>query len=609
MAEAATGSERRFDATVYSPAISGDNSHSDRAQFGALRPIESGADLNPELPALLKLGTLKQEMGSFAEAEELFRKALELGDRMFGPDHQEMIILLNDLTRLYLKQGSYASAEPLLLRLLDLKKSKGEDHPEVATVLASLASVRQALGRHESAEQLWRHVVDIRERTLAPNHFATATALENLGQSCAARGKNRAALAAFERALVIRERTLGPEHPSVRTARERIADLQLQGSDDSGYADDEVDPFPIPQERFRLSPGERSIAAPTPLPTRQRADREAMDVDRTPVLAMPRAGTNERKPENRQTEESAAESNENEPLRLAPVAAYRDALESVMRDLEEPSETPTFWERKQNSLTALVGLLRGRQAAGTIAISAIGLLVLGSAAMSGAMGEGERGKEVASPEASQTTPSISLPAVRTERNPVAALNSVASIPAAAVSKQLSTAPRDADTRTAPHKAAEKTAPPSISIPKISSSVLSGVEAVASKAGSAPSHGIESFSLQPAATPQVNRASMFSDNQVEAPQHARLIGELPKPTVPSQLVNVEGDVRLRFTVDTNGRPVMSSVVVVSSTHQALTDAVKRVIPSMRFEPANTGGPDPKAVTEVVQLGFVFSSHAQ
>src|SRR5205814_4996200 len=92
-------------------------------------------------------------------------------------------------TRLYLKQSEYSSAEPLLLRLLDLKRSKGEDHPEVATVLASLASVRQALGMHESAEQLWRRVLDIRERTLAPNHFATASALEHLGGSCAARGK------------------------------------------------------------------------------------------------------------------------------------------------------------------------------------------------------------------------------------------------------------------------------------------------------------------------------------------------------------------------------------------------------------------------------------
>jgi TonB family protein len=105
---------------------------------------------------------------------------------------------------------------------------------------------------------------------------------------------------------------------------------------------------------------------------------------------------------------------------------------------------------------------------------------------------------------------------------------------------------------------------------------------------------------------VKGRSSFADDQTEAPQHARLIGELPKPTVPSQLGSVEGDVRIRFTVDTEGRPVMATLVVLNSTHPALTDAVKRVIPAMRFEPARSGGPDAKAVTEVVQLGFVFSS---
>jgi TonB family protein len=606
MAEAATGSERRFDATVYSPAISGDNSHGDRAQLGALRPIEPGADLNPEFTALLKLGTLKQEMGSYAEAAELFRKALELGDRMFGPEHQEMIILLNDLTRLYLKQGSYAAAEPLLLRLLDLKKSKGEDHPEVATVLASLASVRQGLGRHESAEQLWRHVVDIRERTLAPNHFATAIALENLGQSCAARGKNRAALAAFERALLIRERTLGVEHPSMRTARERIADLQLQESDDSFYPGDEIERLPMPQERFRLSAGARSIA-PGPVPAHRRTDGDAVEADWAPLLAIPRPVTGDRTSENHETDRSAPELNENEPLRLAPVTAFREALESIKRDLEAPSQGPGFRARYENALGSLFGFLRGRQVAGGIALGAIGLLVLGSAAISGAMGGRDRG-ETASVGAAQE-PTISPPVLGTEPTTTATQNNAVLIPPSALSKPTSAPAREAETRTLPRRTAEKSAPPSITIPKFSNSIMSGVEAVASRAGSTPARGIESFSPEPAAVPSANRRATFTDNQVEAPQHARLIGELPKPTVPSQLANIEGDVRLRFTVDTDGRPVMSSVAVVSSTNQALTDAVKRVIPSMRFEPAKTGGPDPKAVTEVVQLGFVFSARGQ
>ena len=270
MAETVTGSERKFDAMVYSPQTSADAPSPDRIQRAGFGPVEAGSIPDQEFASLRKLGVQKQELSSFAEAEEYFLKALQIGDGVLGAEHPELTLLVSDLVRLYLKQGSYASAEPFLLRLLDLKKGKGDDHPEVATVLASLASVRQALGRHESAEQLWRHVVDIRDRTLAPNHFATATALEHLGESCAARGKIRAALTAFERARAIRERTLGAEHPSVRASRERIADLQLQDSEDSFYPDDEIEQLTKKSpERFRLSSGEGVTVCQHPSRTRR----------------------------------------------------------------------------------------------------------------------------------------------------------------------------------------------------------------------------------------------------------------------------------------------------------------------------------------------------
>src|SRR5439155_7669866 len=143
------------------------------------------------------------------------------------------------------------------------KRSKGEEHPEVATVLASLASVRRSLGRHESDEQLWRRVLDIRERTLAPNHFAIATALEHLGDACAARGNIAEALSAFQRAQTIRERTLGSAHSSLRTSRERIADLQLQASDNSLEPPTELPTVSTP-ERYRLLSGEQLALSASP---------------------------------------------------------------------------------------------------------------------------------------------------------------------------------------------------------------------------------------------------------------------------------------------------------------------------------------------------------
>src|SRR3954467_14494018 len=238
-----------------SPVVSGPRTPGQPAPHSVVTNADQADDPQSQLALLIKRGAASQDAGNYGEAEEVFRKALVLAERTLGPDHPDLILLLNDLTRLYLKQSAYGLAEPLLLRLLDLKRSKGENHPEVATVLASLATVRQGLGRHESAEQLWRRVVEIREHTLAPNHLATAIALEHLSDVCAARGKSREALSTLGQAQTIRERTLGREHPSLRVSRERMADLELQGSEDTLDAGDRPTIATTP-EKYRLHSGE-----------------------------------------------------------------------------------------------------------------------------------------------------------------------------------------------------------------------------------------------------------------------------------------------------------------------------------------------------------------
>jgi len=85
----------------------------------------------------------------------------------------------------------------------------------------------------------------------------------------------------------------------------------------------------------------------------------------------------------------------------------------------------------------------------------------------------------------------------------------------------------------------------------------------------------------------------------------LIGDLPTPRVPDQVADVEGEVRVRFNVDTDGRPMMSTFSVVNSPNPLLTNAVRKVIPGMRFEPARTGGADSRAIVDVVQIGFQFA----
>jgi TonB family protein len=226
--------ERHFEAATLALGR-GDRSAAANALRAVVRDAEVRDDaIEPLTLALTRLGELELEEGRESDAEGYFQRALALGERRLGAEHPDLVVMLNALSRLYLRRGAHELAEPILQRLYTIKRAKGEEHPEVATVLASLANVRQHLGRYDAAEGLWRRVLEIRERTLAPNHVATASALERLAETCAARAKAAEAVQLMQRALAMRELTLGGAHPTVRALRERIADLQLQAADDDG---------------------------------------------------------------------------------------------------------------------------------------------------------------------------------------------------------------------------------------------------------------------------------------------------------------------------------------------------------------------------------------
>jgi TonB family protein len=608
MADASFGIERTIETSSYSPIVGGDRPTSDRI----LRSQgDAEVESNPEIVSLLRQGAAKLEAGNDAEAVECLRKALEIGDRTVGADHPDLIILLNDLSRIYLRQSAYAAAEPLLLRLLEMKRSKGEDHREVATVLASLATVRQGLGRHESAEQLWRRVLEIRERTLAPNHFAIATALEHFGETCSARGKIREALAAFQRALTIRERTLGAEHPSLRASRERIADLQLQGSDGS-FDPGGATPAVFSNDRFRLLSGESpAVTAPaaltlekSPAPT----TRKATAVIQPSFSDSPATETSSAQNTMPETPSFVDEIAPNQLTALKPEAVpYRDVLESIMEEFEEkPSGSTQLVERTKAILASSLAMLGKKQVAASAV--AVVILLLAIAVATGMRGFGEVAQPTALGAATpdqQVTAAPSAPALVT---PASREIANLSIPAAAAlsTAKVITRPQVSEEKSTPKKRTEQASEPKRpAIPQLSSTLMSGLQSAATRAGSTAAKIDDPIAFDPSAVSIKSRANFDFSEQTSGPQRARLIGELPTPRLQNELTNIEGEVRVRFTVDTQGRPVMSTVVFETSPSPLLTSAVRSVIPGIRFEPARSGGTESKAIADVVQIGFHFA----
>jgi TonB family protein len=68
------------------------------------------------------------------------------------------------------------------------------------------------------------------------------------------------------------------------------------------------------------------------------------------------------------------------------------------------------------------------------------------------------------------------------------------------------------------------------------------------------------------------------------------------------MNVEGEVVVRFVVDTTGSMRPGSLTVVRSSHAGFTRAVTDALRTMRFHPARVGG---IAVSQLVEEPFTFS----
>ena len=95
---------------------------------------------------------------------------------------------------------------------------------------------------------------------------------------------------------------------------------------------------------------------------------------------------------------------------------------------------------------------------------------------------------------------------------------------------------------------------------------------------------------------------YFEFQVEKP--AEMLQDSPKPKYPSVLESsgIAGEVQAQFVVTSSGKADQDSFKVLKSTNELFTQAVKSVLPRMRFSPAQIGG---KPVNQLVQQSFQFA----
>jgi tetratricopeptide (TPR) repeat protein len=118
-----------------------------------------------------KLSNVKKAtQGNYAKAEPLYQRALAIFEKVLGPDHPEVALVLNNLGKLYHTQGNYAKAERFYKRSLAImEEALGPDHLDVASCLKNFGEIYYTQGNYVNANPLKRHSLQILNKAFTPD--------------------------------------------------------------------------------------------------------------------------------------------------------------------------------------------------------------------------------------------------------------------------------------------------------------------------------------------------------------------------------------------------------------------------------------------------------
>ncbi len=213
----------------------------DQGQYADAEPVYRKAlelrqkVLGPEHPDTLSglnnLAVCLEKKGKRADAEPLYRQALELRQKVLGPEHPDTISSINNLASCLDDQGQPTAAEPMYRQALELQqKVLGPEHPNTVSSINNLASCLHDQGKYAAAEPMLRQALELRQKVLGPEHPGTIRSMNNLAVCLNSQDKYAAAEPKYRQALELRQKVLGPEHPDTISSINDLADcLNSQG--------------------------------------------------------------------------------------------------------------------------------------------------------------------------------------------------------------------------------------------------------------------------------------------------------------------------------------------------------------------------------------------
>lgn len=196
----------------------------------------------PEVQAKLMetIGAVYLRQGLYAKAQPLLENALAINRRLFGNEHQEVAASLNLLGMLFMEKGDYARAEPMFTDALAINRGQlGNKDLRVAANLNNLGVLALHKGAYQRAASYYREALAIRREQLGHNHPDVAKTMNNLSGALREMGELAEAAQLSREAIAIYRRSLGKDgmSTSMAIAINNLATVQMElGDYDSAEA-------------------------------------------------------------------------------------------------------------------------------------------------------------------------------------------------------------------------------------------------------------------------------------------------------------------------------------------------------------------------------------
>jgi tetratricopeptide (TPR) repeat protein len=180
-------------------------------------------------------GCALMDLGDYAMAEKLYKKALLIEEKYYGKDHSQVAVVLNNLGNALRCLGDYARAKEVYEIALEIMlKNDGNEHIQIAITLENLGNALINLGNYARAKEVYEITLEINKKYFGNDHIEAARALENLGIALRNLGDYTRAKKLCERVLEIKKRHYGNEHIEVARTLENLGNALINLGDYTG---------------------------------------------------------------------------------------------------------------------------------------------------------------------------------------------------------------------------------------------------------------------------------------------------------------------------------------------------------------------------------------